>query len=237
MNKQIILLGDIHGRIETLMANITKYGIEDSIIIQVGDFGLGFMNIGLETRLLNELDNYLGSKDIILLAIRGNHDNPFYWTEDRLSFYDNIKLVKDYDTMVLNGFKFLFIGGAYSIDRDGRKEGLDYWKGDRYKGLNLFWKEEVLNFKPELLMGLKDIDYVVTHTAPNLVYPFTTTQFDKKHPQVREERNNMSMLFNILNNNNNIKKYFYGHFHESNRKNVFDTEFILLDIDEFYPLM
>jgi hypothetical protein len=49
-----------------------------------------------------------------------------------------------------------FIGGAISIDRTGRKEGVSYWS------------DESIIYKPELI---QNVDILVTHTAPSFCHP------------------------------------------------------------------
>lgn len=234
MKKDILFLGDIHGRFIKVMNDIKKYQFENIIIIQVGDFGIGFRPTILEQKDLNELNNVLNEKNIDMFVIRGNHDNPKFWTEERV-VYSNIRLVKDYEVLDINQEKFLLVGGAYSIDRDERKEGVDFWNGDIYKDKDLYWKDEIFAYIPLSVIHLRNINYVVTHTAPMIVPPYNSKS-KKWGNEVSNERIYMSNMFNDIRENNNIKKWFHGHFHESIKTNVFDTEFISLGIDEFHIL-
>ena len=37
----------------------------------------------------------------------------------------------------------------------------------------------------------------------------------------------------LINNKNPLKKWYYGHYHNSNKENIHGVDFILLDIMEF----
>jgi hypothetical protein len=125
----------------------------------------------------------------------------------------------------------LFIGGAISIDRVPR----------RMDGGRSWWSDEVVNFDYEKVKELRDIDRVICHTAPdfcqpltfnNLVYNFAL-QDDKLLQDLRDERANMTKLVTQLMNNNKIKSFTYGHFHNSYRFYHNDCEFVCLNVNQF----
>lgn len=234
----IVFLGDIHGDFDKLIKYIKIYGLENCTIFQVGDFGIGFELYKKELSRLKFLNNFLKAHDIILYAIRGNHDDPAYFkgTDSNLIF-SNIVLVPDYTILNLEGKNILCIGGAISIDRKpkinykGRKEGSTYWSDEEF----VFDEEKIRTFR--------NIDIVVTHTAPSFVEPIfkigAEDWFNSDITLEEEldlERNNMSNMFFILKQNNKIQNHFYGHFHFSHN-DVFDgIAHKLLDIFEFSEL-
>lgn len=93
-------IGDVHGKMDRYLP--LTYDVES---IQVGDFGVGFVDIPIlkpEARF-----------------IRGNHDNPALCREHRNWIPDG---TIEGDTM--------FIGGAWSIDKAWRTPGISWWEDE-----------------------------------------------------------------------------------------------------------
>jgi predicted phosphodiesterase len=99
----IILLGDVHGKFDTLL----KYKVkEDQSYLQVGDLGVGFPRLPVPKLPSN------------FFYIRGNHDNPeFCKTHINYlgDFGYNLKL------------DLFWMGGAFSPDWELRTPGYDWW--------------------------------------------------------------------------------------------------------------
>ena len=91
--KNLYILGDIHSNFSIINYYLKSLKIENSIIIQIGDFGLGFKEKEERKNLL-ELNYKLLENNCMLYAIRGNHDNPEYF--NNLNLYSNIILLKDW---------------------------------------------------------------------------------------------------------------------------------------------
>lgn len=240
----ILLLGDIHGNFNFVKSQITQKNISDCTIIQVGDFGIGFTYLENDEKTLMNLNDFLKGVNVNLIAIRGNHDNPVFFS-GKYEF-SNLRLLPDYSTINLEGYNFLFIGGAISIDRTERvKENNSNIKyGSRRR---CYWDNEGIIYKPEITKTIKDIDFVVTHTAPDWCEPNNKLGFgsfveswskydSKLLSDLTLERNQMTNIFLDLYDNNRIKKHFYGHFHKSYLNNHNGVDHHLLDINEFYTL-
>jgi DNA repair exonuclease SbcCD nuclease subunit len=239
----VILLGDIHGNFEKLKFEITNKRIDDCTLIQVGDFGIGFFNKEKCVTQLEELNTFLSIKNIRMLVIRGNHDDPSYFNGDYK--YSNLELLEDYSVLDLEEGRFLFIGGAVSIDRLFRK---DSDRGYSVIGSlrRSYWEDEVVKWNDKISQ-VEGIDYIITHTAPSFCFPDNKLGFA---PIVQEfadrdkflktdlavERNLMDRIFKEVNIKNKIKKHFYGHFHSSAVTNIEDCEHRLLNIFEFWEL-
>lgn len=73
----MIFIGDTHG-IRPVFEVIDKNKIENSNLIHVGDFGLGFEEITKDVNNLKILDEMLIETNNYLYVIRGNHDNPIF---------------------------------------------------------------------------------------------------------------------------------------------------------------
>lgn len=230
----IIAVGDLHGRLDLLIQTVLKTDLKDVNFIQVGDFGLGFQTIEDDETMLSGLNDFFQSRNIFLFSIRGNHDNPIFWREEKFKF-SNIKLVPDYTVLTVENKNILFVGGAISIDRIIRREGRNWWP------------DEIFNFDEEKLksLNLQNLNYVVTHSAPQFAHPrsfnslvYNYTAIDPNlEADLLKERQEITKFYDYLNHNGFTPSlYIYGHFHQSYREQIDDTEFILVGINEFLPL-
>jgi len=156
MQKDIYIIGDIHGQITQLIDTIERTQLEKCFLICVGDLGVGFINKIQNDVIFTNLNKFLRSRKITFLSIRGNHDDPDYF--DGNFKYSNVKLLKDYTTMKINDEKFLFVGGAVSVDRTYRQEGVSYWSDEVF----------ILDDSK-----VKECDVLITHSAPMWIGPHT----------------------------------------------------------------
>jgi hypothetical protein len=114
------IIGDIHGKIYDYRSYALVAGVKDRQIvepersIQVGDFGIGFFSAFWHE---NEIE--WQKKNPQHRFIRGNHDDP-----------EKCKSMPGYieDGTVENGV--MFVGGAWSIDKNWRTPGVDWWEGE-----------------------------------------------------------------------------------------------------------
>jgi len=240
------VLGDVHDNLDFIKSIIKKLEMENTILFQAGDFGVGFRNHDVrESRkekkkhaLLNE---YLEKRNIFLYVVRGNHDNPdFFDGKHNLS---NLIFMKDYDTVQVDDIKILGVGGAISVDRMPNPLLLD-WNNRGHKGRTLgndWWLDEVFVYDENKLNEIKDVDIVITHTAPKFAFPGTfDSDFVRKcilfdgtlQGELVEERQLVEDMFYKLQENSIVKKWYYGHFHKSHSFEHDKVKFQLLDIEE-----
>lgn len=208
--------GDIHGDFRTVRQKLVEHDLRDMTLVQVGDFGFSFaLGYKIQTedkyaKSLQEFNNSLKARNIVMYAIRGNHDNPDYF--DGRFMLSNLKLLPDYSVIDLNGQRTLFVGGAISLDRSSREEGKTYWKGEGF------------NWQPEKVESLTGIDMVVTHNAPTSAIRYTESlrrtdlvhcsRYDKELiTDVLFEQDQLQEMFDLLSLNNNIQNWYHGHFH------------------------
>lgn len=224
-----ILWGDNHGDYSALMRSIKKGLFTDRVIIQAGDFGIGFdpMRKNFMNQLIH-LNAFLEKYDFFLYVIRGNHDNPACFTGDiKLS---NLHLLKDYSVINIGEENILCVGGAISIDRKVRTLDVDYFS------------DEGFVFDEKIITGLRDITTVVTHTAPSfcppigmgsIVHHYIQTDVELYYDLIKE-RELVDKFHNLLKVNNDVKYWYYGHFHSSDTFYHEGISFRLLDINEFF---
>ena len=174
MNKKgrVFVVGDTHGSLdigklirfnELMKDDLTK---KDYIII-LGDVAIFFgSNYEEQTRKLIEIYNNFS---FTTLFITGNHDDiprlqslpdvkMFNSTVGKVS--DSIYYLKRTHIYNIYGKTFFTMGGALSIDKFRRTEGVSWWK-------------EEIPSEDEMQTGLnvtyhKHINFILTHTAPKL---------------------------------------------------------------------
>ena len=142
MTKNVRFIGDIHGAYLPYLSVIEP--VKETV--QVGDFGLGFGTRGDPKYVDSLFTEYEGKHRYI----RGNHDSPSHCKQSSHWIQDGT--VED-NTM--------FVGGAASIDRAWRTEGLNWWAD-----------EELSIAQLNDLVYLYDTvkpDIMVTHDCPEFL--------------------------------------------------------------------
>jgi hypothetical protein len=221
--KQILLAGDWHGEFQRLASILTN--IYDATIIQLGDFGIGFRSWALDSKLLDEVNDVCIKNNINIIAYPGNHDSPQFFKE-RNFIKSNIELIPSYTYLEFAGKSVLCIGGAISIDRIDRVEGVSWWP------------DEVLDFRPELV---QPVDILLTHSGPAWIGPYGNKGGIIEHycnldftlwEELKEERRQLGEIFNLA----KPKQYFMAHFHRHETIFQGDCKSVILDIFEFHPI-
>jgi Icc-related predicted phosphoesterase len=122
-----------------------------------------------------------------------------------------------------NGKLIQFIGGATSIDRTMRKEGISYWK------------DEILKYEKD---KLRKVDILVTHTAPSWCFPQTFNEM--VYGWAREDAYLLEDLIEERAVMDEIVKtckpslHLYGHFHDSWNEEINGCKHRLLNINEIF---
>lgn len=219
------LIGDIHSDINAIVSLVNRQKLNNDYVIQVGDFGIGFRDDN--DLVMNKLNVFLENVNVMLLVIRGNHDNPNWFKGDKV--WSHIKFLPDYTVLDIQNNNVLFVGGAISINRKQKeKEGQ-------------YYPEEIFKLDVEKLEQFRNIDIVVTHNAPNFIYPFgcdapIVKEYAKNDSNLISdliaERKEIGKMHDILVRNNYVKKWVNGHFHQSHEMTYSSCHFQLLGINE-----
>lgn len=229
--EDIYLIGDIHGRYDDLINFLSEKQLSDCYILCVGDFGIGSFFPWIGEKFFKKLNTRLKSKNIHFYTIRGNHDNPIYF--DGSYQYSNLKLLEDYHFEVINDNRFLFVGGAVSIDRSIRQ------KTDIRFSRTTWWKDEKFIFDKS---KIKECDILVTHSISS--WQFKQLQLNNDFfsllsiydptllDEIDEEQNKIGELIVSC----GCKKSFHGHFHLSDCLEKHDVKSTILDVFELYKL-
>lgn len=183
------VIGDVHGKFKPYR-NIIR---DVPFSIQVGDMGVGFM--GFRGGELRSLTNppYDAMAEGRHLFIRGNHDNP-----------DVCRRQKHWipDGSVVDGVYCL--GGAVSIDRAYRTEGLDWWADEEcsYAALERMIDDYAL-IKPEV---------VITHDCPDSIAGEILASFRKGRI---EDGSRTRVALERMLAIHQPRHWLFGHWHES----------------------
>lgn len=224
-NYSVIICGDIHGEFKTLLYNLRRYRIEDSIIIMAGDVGLGFCKPSYYDQLYEYIKPKLESSNNIILAVRGNHDDPDYYNGSLRLNYPNLKSIPDYSIISTDNHDILCIGGAYSVDKEDRIKD-DSKRIKVGSSRRSWWSNELPYIDVEVLSD-EDYDVIVSHCSPSCSFPHIMNAADP-------DRRIMDEIKRLA--DGKVSKWFYGHYHDSCFEYLDGIEFNLLNIHELKEL-
>lgn len=196
--KHIIIVGDIHGRVEELNRLIQL--AEPDIILQVGDFGfwpdVKLKNLNLEKTKIYWCDGNHEHHDILQPMVNENRD-PVEIVPN--CFYMPRGSVKEF-----NGKNIMFLGGADSIDKAWRKPHISWFEQE-------LLTEEDYNF---FRQKKEKIDIIISHTAPNY-FPVERKLGSPKdegnriHKKEDPTRDILDKAYDLF----KPSKWYFGHWH------------------------
>ncbi len=200
----VYVLGDNHGFYAKIYEMLAERNLRNSVIIHVGDGDEGCEDWSDDGVL------YANSRfqefNVEYLSIRGNHSNPALF-DGRVN-YSHFKLIPDYTQLLINGQRWLLVGGAISINRIDLIPGVDWWKDERFA------------LRKELIASA---DVLVTHSGPSWIGPpcrnpfvqiFADSEMERGIDLIDEleiERQLHDRLFDLV----RPKSWYLGHFHQS----------------------
>lgn len=235
----IVVCGDIHGDFHTLTYKLCiQYGMKDTLLIVAGDCGFGFDKPVYYEQVYNKDAERLKKSNNWIVFVRGNHDNPAYFNEERIT-YKRWETIPDYSVISACGHNILCIGGAISIDRELRKK--EQAKG-ALSQTGYYWPDEMPFFSKEYFDAIScPVDTIVTHTAPSFCEKHDHAfLYDWAHvdsmliDDVSKERQVMDQIYDYIRQKGfPVQNWFYGHFHESWTSYIEGIRFKMLDIMEF----
>lgn len=233
----IFLTGDTHGTLDVQKFSLenfvdrNKLTSKDFMIIS-GDFGgvwygkdfvkkymeeLKAQNIEIDKRYALLLDrdeatlsmyNQLGCT---VLFIDGNHENfdalskykVEEWNGGKVQFIKpNIIHLMRGEVYTIDGLKFFVMGGGESIDKYRRVEGKSWWKEEMPSD------EEYENGFANLEKVNWEVDYVITHSAPdNILYRINPTF----------QHNKLTNYLFVIDKQLQFKHWYFGHYHEDRK--------------------
>ena len=196
-------VGDIHGRWGDFKDKLNHADIDpfEQIII-LGDVGLGFPGPHEDPE---DFEYYFDHK---VNFIRGNHDNPQVCKAHKSN-------LGDYGIIDVT---IGFVAGGFSIDKDYRTPGMDWWYDEQLseaelsKAIDLFQDQ-----KPTVMLSHEAPRSIVPMVVGNCLFPSNTN----------------SALDYIFRNVKSIKEWYFGHYHISFDCVVDGVHFHGLNCNEF----
>jgi hypothetical protein len=157
-----LFLGDTHGDLDFAIRAAEVACANDAEIIQVGDWGFIWHNSNQVAQLSLELMR-VGEREakppVVMRFIDGNHDHhPELRQRDNTLAPNVIYQPRGSTHTDAAGTRFLFMGGAPSIDKGHRTEGVSWWS-----------EEEITDEEFKRGMEAPKADVVISHDAPD--YP------------------------------------------------------------------
>jgi hypothetical protein len=191
----ITLIGDVHQKYKRYH-EIIRETDRHEYTIQIGDFGIS----KYET-----LDNIDPNKHKIIM---GNHDN-YNLAPNYPHFYG------DYGHTSLNGVNLFYYRGAYSIDKQHRTIGIDWWPEEQVS-VEQFMKARALyrSIKPDIML---------THDCPETISPYLL------NPGAQIYQNQTGYFLQELFNIHQPKRWYFGHYHKSWQMTINGTDFRCLN--------
>ena len=159
---KLLIFGDVHGNLHQVMSatfSAQARGIQNTL--QLGDFG-AFAGSHWE-RYLDSIQEFYEKNNMFLHVLRGNHDDPFLlnsYTPDpdfpgALLLRPNVRFLTDNTQFKWNEKTVTIEGGAFSVDRQWRELGFDYWE-----------EEIITDEQVQKALTLPPTDILFCHDSP-----------------------------------------------------------------------
>lgn len=191
--------GDIHGNLDWYAHRLAEC---PHPTVQVGDYGIGFVKNKIPRSFDPARHRF----------IRGNHDNPAKCTVQENWIADGTV------ETTTTGNKIMYIGGASSIDRAYRIEGISWWEDEQcsVQQLNEF-VDSYIQIKPDIM---------ITHECPESIADALCAAYNKTKfaDPSRTRQAFESMLYH-----HRPKLWCFGHWHHDLDWLYQGTRFVCLD--------
>ena len=218
-------LGDVHAE-SPLMRDFLNS--EEKYCLQLGDFGFIFKyNDWKWNKFLNHFEKNYPNK--MIFTVLGNHEN--YDSIEKMPVKDmfgarcrkirsNVYAIERGEILSIEGLNILCIGGADSIDKAWRRDGISWWAQEKISDTDV---------KKTVKKGLTcSFDMICSHAMP----AFFMLQNFTPCFQTGSEFSLEKIYCDIENNGGHIPLWIGGHVHNSIDMTYNDTLFRSLDIGE-----
>lgn len=218
MNR-LFVVGDLHGDYDATTLNTKNFPdgknlTKEDYVVVLGDFS--FIWKYEEDKHEFYWKNWLEDKPWTTLVVLGNHENydrietdyelvPYLGGMAR-QYSDSIWILERGYVYTIAGKKCFCFGGANSIDKEHRVEGISWWK------------KELPNYT-EINRGLDNlranenkVDYVFTHTCPERIFRLLMGPAFSDNDPTRK-------FFDVLEDECEFDHWHFGHFHTTAKVN------------------
>lgn len=197
-------IGDVHGKMDRYLSLVV--GADQSI--QVGDFGAGFVPLPQAHDSAMDPARHR--------FIRGNHDNPAVCAEHPAWIPDGTA-----ETLP-SGTRIFYLGGATSVDRHSRVEGVEWWPDEE---LSIAAGYAALDtYEAEVASAGRPFDVVVTHECPESI---ARVIFKTRRDKLTDCSRTRQLLDGML-ASSAPKTWIFGHWHTDIDTVIDGTRYICL---------
>jgi hypothetical protein len=220
-----IIAGDIHGTLDIgkvvqfFAGRDEEYSKDDYLII-CGDVGVCGFSAGNEA----ETRNILRGLPVTTLFVDGNHENfeqlnsygVDEWNGGKVHFIESdiIHLMRG-QVFEIDGTSFFTFGGAYSLDKMYRTEGISWFPEE------IPSREEYEEGWSNLKKADFHVDYILSHTGPREVVAAMG------YGEMSDDEVELRQFLQRVADNTDFTAWYFGHFHDDTE--VEDMFFCLYD--------
>lgn len=217
-----LILGDVHGFWADMNITINRALLahpDITHIIQVGDFGYGWG--GKPFKFSNSYFNHEQRallENIECMWLDGNHENFDKLDNDGGILQPGWKHMPRGSVVEIDGYRLMFFGGASSIDRANRTEGVSWWRQENITYSQVCKALEEAN---------GPIDALFSHEHA-LCVPYSDNKYKTEDMPSKSNRQLLQGLVDGL----KPKFHFFGHHHAGDCGNVGDMQWVCCPIIE-----
>ena len=205
----VYVTGDKHQEYAGLFTMADKLNLnENDYVIVLGDMGLFWRH---DKRDANSFIKYFEENyNFNLYFVDGNHENfkilnSLDEDENHMGYIsEHIRHLKRGRRYNIGGKDILAIGGADSVDKFRRTEGLSWWK------------DEAITDEDVDRIDAGHYDYVLSHTCPTSVFEANKMYLctlgnivDDNNPEFKISNNKLEQVLNFI----TFNKWYFGHYH------------------------
>ena len=204
----IYITGDTHGDIDLKKISLyfgREYSNEKDVLFILGDGGFVW------DKSVQSIQKLLMSTKATVIYIDGNHENFDLLNDFPVVTKFGAKMHKITDRLfhvlrgeiaIVNGLKFLCLGGATSIDKARRKNHESWWEAENISD------DDIANALSNLEKCNHQVDYVLTHCAPSSIVSKLGYSTDQN-----------TDILETLSKKICFSQWYFGHYHIDKRVN------------------
>lgn len=246
----IKVTGDVHGDFikfeDNNMPGESTWSSNDTLII-CGDFGFVWYDDAYpegKTYFESMLDK-LEQKDYDILFVDGNHENfDLLYEYPEVERYGNsVRQIRNNIFHLQRGLiytienkTFFVFGGAYSVDKASRVA----FNPERSKDKPVLWWPQELPNGEEYERGIASlkavnykVDYIITHTAPNIVLEmlkYTLPPQERSDFFIDPHDMQLRSYLDMIWHNTKFTRWYFGHWHQDKHLTA-KARALLLDVE------
>ena len=238
------LVGDIHGDTSVVEYLLQSHNLENLTLILLGDIGIFKYR---DYKHYIKFDQHCKERNIMVYALRGNHDNPGFFKDFKNSnkivkrFWDkftNFKPLPDFSVIEFNDFKGLVLGGGTSIDRIIRRSYNSDKNNKSLYASNDWWINESI---PDIGNMDEKYDFILSHVGPcsPKLSPLTrdNCNFFNYDPHLSIDLEKENKLIEKIQRQLQPTRWWYGHYHINDNFDFKNTNCRVVDINYLTPLI